>query len=97
MQGQPGISLFLIICAALRDLVLFIQFKKREKRSWRSVNFSKVAGKACNFIKINTPPWMFYTFFQLYKWYQIAQRTTYNSFSTQHHLVHYTENEITRK
>ena len=45
----------------------------------------------------NTPPWMFYTFFQLYKWYQIAQRTTYNSFSTLHHLVHYTENEITRK
>ena len=28
----------------LRDLVLFIQFKKREKHSWRSVAFSKVAG-----------------------------------------------------
>ena len=29
---------------ALRDLVPFVQFKKREKRPWRSVNFSKVAG-----------------------------------------------------
>ena len=25
----------------------------------------------------NTPPWVFYTFFKLYKWYQITQRTTY--------------------
>ena len=27
-------------------------------------------------IKINTPPWVFFTFFKLHKWYQIAQRTT---------------------
>ena len=31
-------------CDALRDLVPFVQFKKREKRPWRSVTFSKVAG-----------------------------------------------------
>ena len=31
------------ICA-LRDLVPFVQFKKREKHPWRSVTFSKVAG-----------------------------------------------------
>ena len=31
------------ICDALRDLVQFVQFKKREKHPWRSVNFSKVA------------------------------------------------------
>ena len=31
-------------CDALRDLVPFVQFKKREKHTWRSVNFSKVAG-----------------------------------------------------
>ena len=30
------------ICDALRDLVSFVQFKKREKQSWRSVTFSKV-------------------------------------------------------
>ena len=29
-------------CGALRDLVLFVQFKKREKHPLRSVNFSKV-------------------------------------------------------
>ena len=32
------------ICGALHDLVLFVQFKKREKYPWRSVTFSKVAG-----------------------------------------------------
>ena len=32
------------ICDALRDLVLFVQFKKGGKYPWRSVNFSKVAG-----------------------------------------------------
>ena len=31
-------------CGALRNLIPFVQFKKREKHPWRSVNFSKVAG-----------------------------------------------------
>ena len=31
-------------CGALRDLVPFVQFKKREKHPWRRVDFSKVAG-----------------------------------------------------
>ena len=30
----------------LRNLVPFVQFKKREKHPWRSVNFSKVAGSS---------------------------------------------------
>ena len=30
----------------------------------------------CNFTKSKTPLWMFFTFLKLYKWYQIAQRTT---------------------
>ena len=50
------------ICDALRDLVAFVQLKKREKHPWRSVK---------------TPPWVFFTFFKLYKCYQIAQRITY--------------------
>ena len=33
-----------LICAALRDLVPFVQFRKREKHPLKSVNFSKVAG-----------------------------------------------------
>ena len=32
------------ICDALGDLVPLVQFKKREKHPWRSVNLSKVAG-----------------------------------------------------
>ena len=32
------------ICSALRELVPFVQFKKREKHPWKSVNFSKIAG-----------------------------------------------------
>ena len=32
------------ICDTLRDLIPFLQFKKREKHPWRSVTFSKVAG-----------------------------------------------------
>ena len=40
------------ICDALRDLVPFVQFKKREKHPWKSVNFSKVE---CN-LKIFRKP-----------------------------------------
>ena len=36
---------------------------------------------ACNFTKSNTPPWVFFTFFNLYKWYQIAQYITYKVFA----------------
>ena len=32
---------------------------------------------ASSFTKINTPPWVFFTFFKLYKWYRIAHRITY--------------------
>ena len=34
----------IFICDALRDLVSFVQFKKREKHPWRSDTLSKVAG-----------------------------------------------------
>ena len=43
-----------------------------------SVTFSKVTGLACNFTKSNTPPWVFFTFFKLCKWCQIAQNITYS-------------------
>ena len=50
----------------LRDLVTFVQFKKPEKHPWWSDIFRK-------FIKSTTPPWVFFTFFKLNKWNQIAQ------------------------
>ena len=37
----------------------------------------KLQAEACNFTKINTPPWVFFLFFKLYKWHQIAQCTTF--------------------
>ena len=53
---------------ALCNLVPFVQFKKCEKHPWR---------KACYFTKSSTPPWVFFTFLKLYKWYQIAQNIKY--------------------
>ena len=37
--------------------------------------------KICNFTESNIPPWVFLTFFKLYKWYQIAQHKHYNDIS----------------
>ena len=50
-------------CDALRDLVPFVQFKKRENTHGGVL----ILGG------------MFFTFFKLYKWNQIAQRTTVKS------------------
>ena len=44
MAPTPDILLKVDIRGALRDLVPFVQFIKREKHPWRSVNFSKVSG-----------------------------------------------------
>ena len=43
----------------------------------------KSQAKACNFNKSNTPPWLFVTFFKLYKQYQIVQRITYSLMLTE--------------
>ena len=45
-----GMDIFFL----LRDLVPFVQFKKREKHPWMSFTF--------------TSPWVFFTFCKLYKW-----------------------------
>ena len=58
-----AISTIISISDVLRDLVPFQQFKKLEKHPWRN------AALACNFTKSNTPSWLFFTFFNLYKWY----------------------------
>ena len=51
-----------------RDLVPFVQFK----------NEKITHGGVLLFAESNTPPWVFFTFYKLYKWYQIVQRITYN-------------------
>ena len=50
-------------CYALRDLVPFVPYKN-VKSTHRGVLL---------LVKSNTPPWVFFTFFELHKWYQIAQ------------------------
>ena len=37
----------------------------------------KLQAESFIFTKSNTPPWVFFTFFKLYRWYQIAQRITF--------------------
>ena len=36
----------------------------------------KLQAEACNFTKSNIPPWVFFTFLKLIRWYQFAQRIT---------------------
>ena len=36
----------------------------------------KLQALACNFTKNMSLPWLFFMFFKLYKWYQIAQNIT---------------------
>ena len=40
-----------------------------------------VKAKARNFTKINSPQWVFFTFFKLYEWYEMAQRIIFNKFN----------------
>ena len=58
-----------IIFDALRDLLPFIQFNKREKHL-----------ENCYFEESNTSPWVFFMFFKLHKWYQITQSVSYTNF-----------------
>ena len=54
---------------ALCDLVSIVQFKKSEKTPMEECYFYVT--------KSNTPPWAFFMFLKLYKWYQIAQSIAY--------------------
>ena len=65
------------ICDALSGLVDLYNLKNVKNTHGGLLILVKLRASACNFTKINTPPWVFFTFFKLYKWYQIAQRTTY--------------------
>ena len=53
---------------ALRNLVPFMQFKKRVKHPWKSVTFSRSVTLVLKATLLRV--------FKLYKWYQIAQYIT---------------------
>ena len=59
------------ICDAVRNL------KNVKNTHGGALLLVKLQASACNFIKSNVPPWVFFTFFKWYKWYQIVQSMTY--------------------
>ena len=65
------------ICDVSRDLVPFVQFKKRRNFLRGVLLLVKLQALARNYTKSNTPLWVFFTFLKFYKRYQIAQRITY--------------------
>ena len=70
----PGLTKFLIYyMKCLVQFAQYVLFVKREKHPRRIVTFSKVVSFS---LQSNTPPWVFFTFFKLCKWYQIEQRIT---------------------
>ena len=64
-------------CDALREWYYLYNLKNVKNTHAGVLILVKLQNSACNFTKINTPPRMLFTFFKLYKWYQITQRTTY--------------------
>ena len=72
--ARQKLFLYVMCCA----IWYYLYNLKNVKNTHGGVLISvKLQVLACNFTKVNNPPWVFLTFFKLYKWYQIAQRTTY--------------------
>ena len=67
----------MFLCDALRDLLLFVQFRKRKNANGEVILLVKLQASACNFTKSITPLWVLFTFFELNKWYQSEQGITY--------------------
>ena len=63
------------ICDALRDLIPFVQFKKRE----RVLLLVKFKALASIFTKSNTPPWGVFHVFKIVQ--MIPNRATHNIYS----------------
>ena len=49
--------------------------------------FAKLQALACNFTISKTPPWVFFTFFTLYKWYQIMQSALFLTTTITYYLA----------
>ena len=70
------------ICDTLRNLVPLIYSLKNVKNSHGGVLLLvKLQGSDYNFTKSNIPPWVFFMFFKLQKWYQIAQSVSYSNYN----------------
>ena len=73
-QNSVKILVKEFVCDALRDLVPFVQLKKRERCPWEVLLLVKLL-----LVKLWLKPvtLVFFTFFKLCKWYQIAQSITF--------------------
>ena len=69
-QGSLGLKPNETLCAIWYHLYNF-------KNVYRGVmHLVTLETEVCNFTKSNIPPWVFFKFFKLYKWQQIAQNMT---------------------
>ena len=69
-----------MLCAIWYHLV------PREKTYEGVLLLVKLQVKACNFTKSNTLPWVFFKFFKLHKWLQIAQNVSHDEMFTRRSL-----------
>ena len=75
---RAGVFINVMFCAIWYHLY---NFKNVKNTHGGVLLLVKLQDAACNFTKSNTPPCMFFAFFKLYKWHQIAQRTTNTAFT----------------
>ena len=60
------------LCAIWYHLYNLRNVKNTYERVLLLVKLQATLRKAWNFTKSNTAPWIYFTFFKLYKWYQIV-------------------------
>ena len=68
------IETHMMLCAIWYHLY---NFKNVKNTHGGALLLLTLKASACNVTKINTPLWLLFTFFKLYKWYQIGQSVTY--------------------
>ena len=71
-DSNSNATTFFIIWEALRNLIPLYNFKSVKNTHGGVLLLVKLLASACNFTKSNAPPWVFFTFFEFVKCYQIA-------------------------
>ena len=76
INNPHGFQNSCIIETVLSDfhrIVVTVMKTSFERLKTRVINY-----RGRNFAKSNTPPWVFFMFFILYRWYEIAQNITHD-------------------
>ena len=74
IESQFGYCSFMVRCEIWYH---FYNLKNMKNTHGGVLLLVKLQAKACNFTKNNSPPWVFFAIFKLYKCYQIAQSITF--------------------